>query len=87
MNSQDAGTSLNWAGFKRHLDVDNWGVVIDLVMVCCSVIYTLPYGGTLQGALIRKLKMYYEFISLGCGKCDATPPNCFSQNTTAHTNF
>ena len=42
------------------------------VTVAFSVFYTF-----LIRARIREVKMYYEFISLGCGKCDATPFRCF----------
>ena len=30
--------------------------------------------------------MYYEFISLGCGKCNTTPLHCFpTKHTTMYT--
>ena len=39
--------------------------------------YAYPTYGS-QGARLREVRMYYEFISLECGKCKTTPLHCFS---------
>ena len=55
-----------------------------VAVACCSVflLRTFPLTSTLR---IREVRMYYEFISLWCGKCDAIPLHYFPTNTTVHT--
>ena len=52
------------------------GVAVACYSVSIHILRTYPTYGS-QGATIREVRMYYGYISLGCGKCDATPFHCF----------
>ena len=70
------GTSINRQSSRDILNIYNW--VWLWVWLGHAVVFLtdLPHLWS-QGARIREVRMDYEFISLGCGKCNTTPLLCF----------
>ena len=80
MDPSNIGTSLNRQSSRDILNIYNWVWLWvwlgHAVMFLTNLYQTYPTYGS-QGVRIREVRMYYEFISLGCGKCNTTPLHCF----------
>ena len=90
MDPSNIGSSLNRQSSRDILNIYNWVWLWvwlgHAVVFLTNLSQTYPTYGS-QGARIREVTMYYEFISLGCGKCNTTPLHCFPTNTTMYTGF
>ena len=80
MDPSNIGSSLNRQSSRDILNIYNWVWLWvwlgHAVVFLTNLSQTYPTYGS-QGARIREVRMYYEFISLGCGKCNTTPLHCF----------
>ena len=74
------GERVNRQSSRDILNIYNWVWLRvwlgHAVVFLTNLSQTYPTYGS-QGARIREVRMYYEFISLGCGKCNTTPLHCF----------